>query len=454
MFKQRIRCWGLKKYIKVSESIALDLYSNADHGTSEMPAGGLIHPRESSETDKTANPQTRKKVQQEFSDSTSCNQNILDSPAKSLSTPMQFKYAELLFHQVSVFYSASLDTTVLGGLNEGEIFLPGTFCHTVDKALSSLQRGIFQPTQQKIGWQLLNEASDSVQSLFRNKNNNLLRYLLRYAQRWYTSASPKLFKVLWGHISDMASLLLTENSPITLVCRCITHLDSNYEVYETAFRLILSNIEQRLGSDHDETTHVKEMYVSLLVESGNLNMAESLQRQLLEQYQAFNEYSQETMWAMYGLGLIMEKRGNLLEAEEAYRNSSLRGKVCRGEDYPSPEDILVMQHHVRMLAERKAFADCIAILSEALDMCLSNTSRNPYRESAECVELILTELERFKMYTYSEECGFVSTSSEAGQVDFYMVAENEESNSCEIAHTVSTIVNTTRRIKFAKTWLA
>jgi len=455
MFKQRIRSWGLKKYFKPSKVPEQDLSSQFNHGTNQMIANELVHHLEFSETDQTSKSPKRKKIRGEVSDSQSSSQYSLSAPARSLSMPSQLKYPELLFHQISIFYSSAFESTMQGSFNEDEVLLSGEFCHTIDKALSSLQRGIYHPAQQKIGWQLLNEALDSVQSLFCNKNSHILRYLLRYTQRWYASASPKLFRVLWNHISEMASLLLTEKSPITLACRSITHLDHSYEVYETAFELILSNVEQSLGCHHDETSRIKEMYLSLLIESGHLDTAENLQRRLLKQYQNSDEYSQESMWAMYGLGLIMEKMGDFLRAEEAYSNASLRGKVFRGENYPSLDDVHVMQHHIRMLSRRNAFADCISILSEALEMCLASTSRLQDGEPDECLEKIFTQLdqlttEQSKTLVYSEGCASTNTTSETDHWELYTTSEEDESNRQEVVYKVSMTFKTIRGMKLLR----
>jgi tetratricopeptide (TPR) repeat protein len=287
-------------------------------------------------------------------------------PVRPLATPPSHRYPEILLLQTKL-YSESYIQLAIRGAADDDTISTGIFCHKVDAALGSLERG-----QQKKGWRMLDEASDSVRSLFTSNDKSILRLLLRFTQRWYKSATPALFKVLWNHISGMASAILSHNSPIALVCISIAQMGSGYEVCETAFGIMLSEFEQSLGPDHEKTLKIKVLYQSLLLESGNFEAAELLQRQLLDHHERINEYSYDSVWAAYGLGLVLEKKGDFQGAEEAYRSASLRGRICNGELFPIQDDIYVLQHLVRMLSRRKEYAECEALLAEALDLCKEN----------------------------------------------------------------------------------
>jgi tetratricopeptide (TPR) repeat protein len=287
-------------------------------------------------------------------------------PVKPLTTLPSHKHTEILLLQTKLYCESYIQLAVHGAVNDDPIS-SGVFCNKVDAALTSLERG--QPQQ---GWRMLHEASDSVRSLFTSNDRSILRLFLRFTQRWYKSATPALFKVLWTHISDMASTILSHNHPITLVCVSITHIGGGYEVCETAFGLMLSEFERSLGPDHEKTLEIKDLYQSLLLESGKFDAAELLQRQLLHHYEHINAYSDSAVWAAYGLGLVLEKKGDFQGAEEAYYSASLRGNICNGERFPTQNDIYVLQHLVRMLSRRNEFDECEALLAQALNMCIEN----------------------------------------------------------------------------------
>jgi tetratricopeptide (TPR) repeat protein len=149
-------------------------------------------------------------------------------------------------------------------------------------------------------------------------------------------------------------------------------MGSGYEVCETAFDLMLSEFEQSLGPDHEKTLEIKDLYQSMLLESGHFEAAELLQRQLLHHHERINEYSYSSVWAVYGLGLVLEMKGDFQGAKEAYRSASLRGRICNGEQFPTQDDIHVLHHLVRMLSRRNEYAECETLLAEALDMCIEN----------------------------------------------------------------------------------
>jgi tetratricopeptide (TPR) repeat protein len=291
---------------------------------------------------------------------------VSSMPVRPLTTPPSHRYPEILLFQTKLYCQSYIQLAVRGSADD-DTTSPGTFCNKVDAALGSLERG-----QQKEGWRMLNEASDSVRSLFTSNDKSILRLLLRFTQRWYKSARPALFKVLWNHISGMASAILSHNNPIALVCVSIAQMGSGYEVCETAFGIMLSEFEQSLGPSHEKTLEIKDLYQSLLLESENFEAAELLQRQLLDHHEHINEYSHGAVWAAYGLGLVLEKKGDFQGAKEAYSSASLRGRICNGEQFPTQDDIYVLQHLVRMLSRRKEYAECEVLLAEALDMCMEN----------------------------------------------------------------------------------
>lgn len=306
-------------------------------------------------------------------------------PARPMMTPLQDRYTEILFGQTNVYCESLVEGQDVSEEGDKSVF-PGRFCLQIAGALDSLERG-----EQKTGFQLLNGALELARPLFASKNKHTLRFLLRHAQRWYNAATPELFKVLWTHISGMASTFLAPNSPTALVCVSITHLVSQYEIYETAFGIMLSKFEICLGPNHENTLNAKEMYQSLLLESGNFTTAEFVQRQLLEHHESCNKYSLDSMWAIYGLGLVLERKGNFLGAEEAYRNASLRGRICNGDQYPTQDDIHILQHLVRMLSQRKDYIECEVVLGEALYMCMDDHEHR----GADCrLDKILEKLDR------------------------------------------------------------
>jgi hypothetical protein len=98
---------------------------------------------------------------------------------------------------------------------------------------------------------------------------------------------------------------------------------------------MLSGFELSLKHDHEKILGIKELYISLVLENRNLNAAELLQRQLLHHYEHINEYSHSSVWAAYGLGLVLEKKSDSQGAEEAYRSASLRGSICNGGRFPT-----------------------------------------------------------------------------------------------------------------------
>jgi tetratricopeptide (TPR) repeat protein len=320
-------------------------------------------------------------------------------PVPPLATPPLQRHTEILLLQTKLYCESYIKLALHGAVGD-DLLYPGIFCNTVDAALSLLERG-----KAEEGWRMLDEASDSVKSLFASKDKSILRLLLRFTQRWHKSATPMLFKVLWTHISDMASTILSDNSPITLVCVSITHMGSGYEVCETAFGLMLSEFEQSLGPDHEKALEIKELYISLLLESKNFDAAELLQRQLLHHYEHINEYSHSSVWAAYGLGLVLEKKGDFQGAEEAYRSASQRGSICNGERFPTQDDVYVLQHLVRMLSRRNKYAEGEALLAQALNMCLENNGG-----PTDCrMELILEEQDEIAWEKERiREAGFLS----------------------------------------------
>lgn len=283
-----------------------------------------------------------------------------------LATLPSHRHAEILLLQTKLYCESYIHLAVHGAVDDDPIS-SGIFCNKVDAALTSLERG-----QPKNGWRMLHEASDSVRSLFKSNDKSILRLLLRFTQRWYKSATPALFKVLWTHISEMASTIRSHNNPITLICVSITHIGGGYEVCEIAFGLMLAEFEQSLGPDHEKTLEIKDLYQSLLLESGKFDAAELLQRQLLHHYEYIDAYSHNSMWAAYGLGLVLEKKEDFHGAEEAYQSASLRGNICNGQKYPTQGDIYVLHHLVRMLLRRNEYAKCEALLGQALNMCMEN----------------------------------------------------------------------------------
>jgi hypothetical protein len=287
-------------------------------------------------------------------------------PVRPLAALPSHRHTEILLLQTKLYCESYIQLVFHGAVDDDPIS-SGVFCNKVGAALSLLERG-----QPKKGWRMLHEASDSVIPLFTSNDKSILRLLLRFTQRWYKSATPALFKVVWTHISDMASTILGHNSPITMVCVSITNIGGGYEVCETAFGVMLSEFEQSLGPDHETTLEIKDLYQSLLLESGKFDAAELLQRQLLHHYGHINEYSHSAVWAAYGLGLVLEKKGDFQGAEEAYRSASLRGNICNGERFPTQGDIYVLQHLVRMLSRRNEYAEGEALLAQALNMCMEN----------------------------------------------------------------------------------
>jgi tetratricopeptide (TPR) repeat protein len=339
MFKHRIKEWGLSKNDTAAERIRLaqttkdmELTGNSQIALEDLPKRLALS----------------------------------SMPVKSLVTPPSHRHAEILLLQTKIYCESYIQFAGHGVVDDDHIS-SGIFCNKVDAALTSIERG-----QPKEGWRMLHEASDSVRSLFKSNDKSILRLLLRFAQRWYKSATPELFKVLWTHISDMASTILSHNNPITLVCVSITHIGGEYEVCETAFGLMLSEFEQSLGPDHEKTLEIKELYQSLLLESGKFDAAELLQRQLLHHYEHINAYSHSSVWAAYGLGLVLEKKEDFQGAEKAYESASLRGNICNGEQFPTQDDIYVLHHLVRMLSRRHEYDECEALLAQALNMCMEN----------------------------------------------------------------------------------
>jgi hypothetical protein len=386
MFKHRIRDWGLGKNYTSAERKHLAQTTKDYEGTGDNCPRELLVRGQSVKARPIRRKSKRKQVSHmRLSDLHQVDQDmkftvnseiaiedlskrlaLSSMPVKSLATLPSHRHTETLLLQTKIYCESYVQLAVHGVVDDDPIS-SGIFCNKVDAALTLLERG-----QPKKGWRMLHEASDSVRSLFKSNDKSILRLFLRFAQRWYKSATPALFKVLWTHISDMASTILSHNNPITLVCVSITHIAGGYEVCETAFGLMLSEFDQNLGPDHEKTLEIKDLYQSLLLESEKFDAAELLQRQLLHHYEHINSYSQGSVWAAYGLGLVLEKKGDFQGAEEAYRSASLRGNICNGERFPTQDDIYVLHHLVRMLLRRNEYAECQALLEEALHMCMEN----------------------------------------------------------------------------------
>jgi len=344
MFKHRIKEWGLSKNHTTAERIHLaqttkdmKLTRNSQIALEDLPKSLALSSK----------------------------------PVKSLATPPSHRHTGILLLQTKIYCESYIQLAIHCVVDDDHIS-SGIFCNKVDAALTSIERG-----QPKEGWRMLHEASDSVRSLFKSNDKSILRLLLRFAQRWHKSATPELFKVLWTHISDIASTTLSHNNPITLVCVSITHIEGEYEVCETAFGLMLSEFEQSLGPNNEKALEIKELYQSLLLESGKFDAAELLQRQLLHHYEHINAYSHNSVWAAYRLGLVLEKKEDFQGAEKAYESASLRGNICNGEQFPTRDDIYVLHHLVRMLSRWHEYDECEALLAQAMNTCMENNGGAP-----------------------------------------------------------------------------
>jgi hypothetical protein len=89
--------------------------------------------------------------------------------------------------------------------------------------------------------------------------------------------ASRLYKVIWGQLTKMASIVLGECDPLSKVCLAITHIESKSDLHEIALRLIRTIFERTLGPYEFATLQAKSGHARLLFANGDFPAAEHLQ---------------------------------------------------------------------------------------------------------------------------------------------------------------------------------
>jgi len=320
MYGQRISEWGLKKYRTAK---ARRIFSE-DHDRGDE---SLIHSvdKQSSISPEIARDESVRAVVRVSRE----RSNLPIGPSRPVSSPTRLKWVEIIIHQANIFYEVDVQTRIITDMrNSPEIILPGAeprtvyptdFINSFQGAIEAIVRG-----QTKVGWRQLNEALDMLIPLFNSRSSYVISELLDCASEWPHEAPPDVSRAVWRHIADMAATVLGKNEPTAMICNALTHLESRDEIYEAtqnSLRLVLRKFERYLGQDTPPAITTKAKYTRLLVEHGELDEAEKLQKEILQQRIRVYGSGQNVTLAIYRLAVLLRRKKDFEEAQIVFRDA-------------------------------------------------------------------------------------------------------------------------------------
>ncbi|KAE8451744.1 hypothetical protein EG329_003201 [Mollisiaceae sp. DMI_Dod_QoI] len=236
---------------------------------------------------------------------------LFATPLRQLSQPGELKHAEFVLYQTNIFYETYAKSMARGEMTSNTAmvsetklvaqakYTPKIFINQVRTALCLGQR--------RATWRLLNEAMDMIKPMLASKHPATLQHFIYQAWEWEGFLSPDLYRVIWGHISKMASIVLGNSDPLSKVCLAIT-------------RLMLSIFERTLGSHNAQTLTLKSNYINSFVNKADFAEAERLQRMLIPDFEKLgHHYRQDIVREVYRLGCILNKKADFSSAKFSVR---------------------------------------------------------------------------------------------------------------------------------------
>jgi len=203
-----------------------------------------------------------------------------------------------------------------------------------------------------------------------SKHPHTLQALLFAIAHWTTSAPPDILAVMWRYTSQMADTVLGAKNPVSQVCSSIIRLGPGADIYEMAFRLIATQLEQALGLDHQETSRARDKYHTMVSVTGNYDKAERLQREFVDRYTGDAMYGFEAVWGLIPLGEILRKKEDPAGAEIVYWEILRRCEIFDSGNLPHHRvEVHAARELATFLAERGEYKQAQTLLEEMLEKC-------------------------------------------------------------------------------------
>jgi tetratricopeptide (TPR) repeat protein len=301
------------------------------------------------------------------------------SPFRPLSTLPELKDAEMILLHTNIYYDTF---SSLGGI----VDYPtphSTISRTHPYALGNKIDTAFKylkSDQQVAAWRLLNEASDMAKALFTEPHYKLLQIIILEAADWSSNAPTDVYKSYYMFLARMASVILGEGNPISIILSSFTRLSPADRAHEVIYQLALTKIEERLGIDHPDTIEATDQYHTVLGLCGSFEEAEKRQMIQVARLDAVNKYSLNALWALYSLGVTRKDMGDYDGAIIALSDvrDRMRLVVDAGTNrfsYNSVEISAIQELSVSFNA-KGMYEETRRVTEETLGRCLGNTEWN------------------------------------------------------------------------------
>jgi len=330
MYSQRITEWGLKKNRSAADRQGNQRIVRKHEARGEERPETLSNNRSSNVPRLVGSENIGAVIQSPQRKSTF---NI--RPGRTMPSPTRLRWVEMIIHQANVFYEVDVHTRISQNMqNSVEIILPGAepitvyptdFINAFQGAIEAIVGG-----QPKIGWRQLNESLDMLTPLFKSRSSYVISELLDCASEWPHEAPPEISRAVWRHVADMAATVLGKNDPTAMICNALTHLESRDEIYEAtqnSLRLILKKFEKYLGQDTPPAMTTKAKYTRLLVQHGQLDEAENLQMEVVQQRQRVYGSGQNVTLAIYRLAVLLRQKKDFEGAERVFLDALQRSRA-------------------------------------------------------------------------------------------------------------------------------
>lgn len=321
MYGQRIAEWGLKKNRSAADQREIDRIVREYEARGEESPITLVRKRAINLPKGARNASIGAVIR-----SLQQNSTIPLDPSRPIPSPTRLKWVEMIIHQANVFYEVDVHTRISTNMqNSVEILIPGAepktihptdFINACQGAIEAIVRG-----QSRVGWRQLNESLDMLDPLFRSRSTYMISELLDCASQWPHEAPPDVSRAVWRHIADMAATVLGKNEPTAMICSALTHLESRDEIYEAtqnSLQLILRKFEKYLGQDTPPAITTKAKYTRLLVDHGELDEAEKLQIEVVQQRKRVYGSGQSVTLAIYRLAVLLRQKKDFAGAERTF----------------------------------------------------------------------------------------------------------------------------------------
>ncbi|KAH8588664.1 Clr5 domain-containing protein [Bisporella sp. PMI_857] len=333
MYGQRITEWGLKKNYSAGERQAIAQQVAEYESKSQTRPVISIRGRPV----KLARIKREDRLGLEFTDLRKRASVGTSRPARSLQMPASLKWVEIIVSQANIFYDVNVETRISRNMlltMEVEVQETDPTYIRPDDFINKLATGAQEIVQAdgKLGWRLLNEALELLKPLFLTRSTYMISALLDIAQQWPQETPPEVSRAVWRHIADMAQVVLGKNEPTAKICNALTHLESTEQIYEATqntLRLVLSKFEKSLGRDAPPATYIKAKYTRLLLEHGDLDQAERLQREVIQQRMRLQGDGQSVTLAIWRLGRTLKQKNDLQGAEREFLDAWRRSRIDR-----------------------------------------------------------------------------------------------------------------------------